>query len=78
MGAFSGGLFLAVGLVHLLPEAAANFEESYDKDDDSEHFPYAYVISIASFSLILFIEKIVTDHHHSNDDHHHHSDAHKS
>ena len=71
MGAFSGGLFLAVGLVHLLPEAVANFEETYD--DDDEHFPYANVIAIASFALILFIEKVVTDHHHDHghDDHEH-------
>ncbi|CAK66732.1 unnamed protein product (macronuclear) [Paramecium tetraurelia] len=71
MGAFSGGLFLAVGLVHLLPEAAENFEQSFD--DDEEHFPFAYAISIASFALILFIEKIITDHHH---DHGHDEDLH--
>ncbi|CAD8111030.1 unnamed protein product [Paramecium primaurelia] len=73
MGAFSGGLFLAVGLVHLLPEAAENFEQSFD--DDEEHFPFAYAISILSFALILFIEKIITDHHHDHghdDDLHHH------
>lgn len=26
---FSGGLFLAVGILHLLPEAAENFENFY-------------------------------------------------
>lgn len=29
--AFSGGLFLAVGMVHLLPEAEENFEEYYSE-----------------------------------------------
>lgn len=72
MGAFSGGLFLAVGLVHLLPEAVDNFEETFD--DNDEHFPYANVIAIASFALILFIEKVITDHHH---DHGHEHDDHK-
>ena len=27
--AFSGGLFLAVGIVHLLPEASENFEDYF-------------------------------------------------
>lgn len=31
--AFSGGLFLAVGILHLLPEAAENFDNYY-KDQD--------------------------------------------
>lgn len=31
MGAFSGGLFLAVGLVHLLPEAAESFADSFEE-----------------------------------------------
>lgn len=61
--AFSGGLFLSVGLIHLLPEAAENFEDYYaEKGDDGAHFPFAYMISVASFALILFIEKIATDH----------------
>lgn len=34
---FSGGLFLAVGLLHLLPEAAENFEDYYtEKDPESD------------------------------------------
>lgn len=28
---FSGGLFLAVGILHLLPEAAENFENYYEE-----------------------------------------------
>lgn len=63
--AFSGGLFLAVGIIHLLPEAHENFEESYE-DKETEHFPWAFTISIMSFALILFIEKILTDHHEHN------------
>jgi len=33
--AFSGGLFLAVGILHLLPEAAENFDNYYkgEKED---------------------------------------------
>jgi zinc transporter 1/2/3 len=59
--AFSGGLFLAVGVIHLLPEANENFENALSKD--KENFPWAFAITIMSFALILFIEKVATDSH---------------
>ncbi|KAM3138293.1 hypothetical protein pb186bvf_009569 [Paramecium bursaria] len=65
--AFSGGLFLSVGLCHLLPEANEKFESSFE--DEQDHYPFAYLITILSFALILFIEKIATDSH-SHHDHH--------
>ena len=65
--AFSGGLFLSVGLCHLLPEANEKFERSFE--DEQDHYPFAYLITILSFALILFIEKIATDSH-SHHDHH--------
>jgi len=65
--AFSGGLFLAVGIVHLLPEAAENFEDYFKSNGyQGEQFPWAFLILLISFSLVLFIEKIATDHHHSH------------
>lgn len=73
--AFSGGLFLSVGIIHLLPEAAESFDEYFDslmKEDEepSEHFPFAYTIAICSFALILFIEKVAIGHSHSHGDDH--------
>lgn len=72
--AFSGGLFLAVGIIHLLPEAAENFENYYKEglkpgEEPDEHFPFAFLITVLSFSLVLFIEKIATNHHHSHEIH---------
>ena len=32
-GGFSGGLFLSVGLLHLLPEANERFEDYYEEED---------------------------------------------
>lgn len=91
--AFAGGLFLSVGLLHLLPEANENIQASFqtssanddeeqsedgndDANDDDEHFPWAFFITGCSFALILFIEKIATDHHHA--DEHGHSMIKKS
>lgn len=72
---FSGGLFLCVGLLHLLPEANENFEDYFEEkdaeahengvkhgDEEEEHFPWAFLITVLSFALILFIEKISTNH----------------
>jgi zinc transporter 1/2/3 len=33
---FSGGLFLAVGLLHILPEANENFEKYFKSIDSTE------------------------------------------
>ena len=59
--AFSGGLFLAVGVIHLLPESNEKFESYFNHEDGK--FPWAFAITIMSFALILFIEKVATDHH---------------
>lgn len=65
-GAFSGGLFLGIGLIHLLPESNESFENYYKEkedplqEDEVEHFPWAFLISTLAFALILFIEKILT------------------
>ncbi|CAK94768.1 unnamed protein product (macronuclear) [Paramecium tetraurelia] len=50
--AFSSGLFLAVGIVHILPEAHETLAEYID-------YPIAFLIAIMGFSLILFVEKII-------------------
>ncbi|KAL4462641.1 hypothetical protein ABPG74_000471 [Tetrahymena malaccensis] len=70
--AFSGGLFLSIGLIHILPEAGDDFDKYYDSSE--EHFPFQMFITVISFSFVLFIEKVIGEqfaHHH----HHHHDDS---
>jgi zinc transporter ZupT len=55
--AFSGGVFLCVGLVHLLPEAAEQIEHLNYKFNET--IPIAYVIAMGGFLLIFWIEKIL-------------------
>ena len=40
--------------------------ESAIKEDDEEAYPYAYLITIISFSLILFIEKVAAQNIHQH------------
>jgi len=76
--AFSGGLFLSVGLCHLLPEAGEVFEsyfsqeaEHTETEGDHKHLPWANLLCFVSFALILFIEKVAFS---SHAHHFHHGD----
>ena len=53
--AFSGGLFLGIGLFHVLPEGA-------EKLADFE-LPWAYFCAYLSYALILFVEKVAFNGH---------------
>ena len=54
---FSGGLFIAIGLIHILPEARENLEGKMASEGE-DVFPFSYVICLATFAFILFIDKV--------------------
>lgn len=58
---FSGGLFIAIGLIHVLPEAHENLEGKKQKQLHGEEyvFPLSYAICLATFSFILLIDKVI-------------------
>ena len=59
---FSGGLFLSIGLIHILPEARAKLEGNYETNKELSHkepFPWSYMICLFTFSCILFIDKVI-------------------
>lgn len=60
---FSGGLFLAIGLIHILPEAHSKLEGKYEAQyakENKEVYPVSYLISLATFSVVLLIHKVVS------------------
>ena len=66
---FAGGLFLGIGLFHILPEANEKFEK-YKKLED---IPLAYFLSFISYAVILFVERVAFDGHSLlNGEHHNH------
>ena len=90
--AFSAGIFLGMGLFHILPESAELLEKTTE-------FPLAYICCFISYALILFVEKIAFNSHsivhaahcheeahfeshdihghgHSREDHEHHQHCH--
>ncbi|KAL4501595.1 hypothetical protein ABPG72_018646 [Tetrahymena utriculariae] len=69
--AFSGGLFLSVGLIHILPEAAENFNNYLNS---TQHFPFQMLITVISFSFLLLIDRVIggqfhrANHHNEDED----------
>ena len=53
--AFAGGLFLGIGLFHVLPEGAEKLAEF--------SLPWAYFCAYLSYALILFVEKVAFNSH---------------
>ncbi len=52
--AFSGGVFLGAGLLHLLPDSASNFSKFADDID----FPLAPLVTGIGFLLILLFDQV--------------------
>ena len=71
--AFSEGIFLSIGLFHILPESAKMLEEVTE-------LPIAYICCFLSYALILFVEKVAFNSHsivheaHCQDEEHPHCD----
>lgn len=58
---FSGGLFVAIGLIHILPEAHLYLEAREENASGKEKispFPLSYIICLLTFSFLLFIDKV--------------------
>ena len=54
--AFSAGIFLGMGLFHILPESSKMLEEATE-------LPLAYICCFLSYALILFVEKVAFNSH---------------
>lgn len=69
----SGGLFLALAIIHLLPEAAESFGEMYDEETVDKYRP-AFAVAFCSYTLLLVIQRVVFSSHghsHGHDGHLH-------
>jgi zinc transporter ZupT len=57
---FAGGVFLAIALVHVLPEAVTNYRTLKGSD---EIFPLPYFLVFCGYVFILVIDKVMFDSH---------------
>ncbi|MBU2538201.1 MAG: ZIP family metal transporter [Proteobacteria bacterium] len=53
--AFSGGIFVGAGLIHMLPDANEGFTDALKNVE----YPLAFLICAVGFLLILFLDKIL-------------------
>lgn len=73
--AFSGGIFLGMGLFHILPE-------SHELLEGMSQVPVAFFCAFGSYAIILFVEKVACDSHslvhgaHDHDHEHEHDHEH--
>ena len=68
--AFSGGVFIAICLMHIMPEQTENYNDLYE---DSK-FPLPFLFLMVGYVLILVLDKVMFDTHsafHKEDEHHH-------
>lgn len=82
LNAFSGGLFLSAGFIHLLPHAIESASEA--KIGTSRDYPFAMVMTVLGFCLAFCIERVLfhthshgTEHHDHHDHQHDHHEHHK-
>ena len=71
--AFAGGIFIAIALMHIMPEQVENYEQLINGDeneDDADNFPVPFLLLVAGYTLILLIDKVIFDSSlaHSHDD----------
>lgn len=71
---FASGVFIAIALVHILPEEANNWAELHPTAENL--FPLPYFLVFCGYTLILVIDKVMFDTHSlfDHDDHHEISD----
>ena len=65
MNAFAGGIFLAIALLHMMPETierflaskAAHAEES--GEEEAHSFPLPFLYFVLGYCLVLAVDKVV-------------------
>ena len=58
---FAAGVFLAIALVHILPEMIEDWDETYE--DKEKVFPLPEILVFAGYTIILVIDKVLFDTH---------------
>lgn len=64
--AFSGGVFLAIALMHIMPEQTESYQGLADDGEISKglgSFPLPFLLMVLGYTLILIIDKVLFDAH---------------
>jgi solute carrier family 39 (zinc transporter), member 1/2/3 len=69
LNCFSAGIFLAMALVHMMPEAAEVYTIWAAKEGIERPFPLPYVMFFVGYLLILAIDRVAAKAYHAGHDH---------
>lgn len=84
--AFSGGVFLSIGLIHVLPEENEKYNDyakaGLPEGEDVKVFPLPFFLAFCGYAFILMVDKVMFDSHalvhgehgHDHDHSEHHED----
>ena len=67
--AFSGGVFLAIALMHIMPEQTESYNGLHEGEDNIFPLPYFYLC--IGYTIILIMDKVLFDTHAILGDHDH-------
>ena len=56
---FSAGMFLAIALVHIMPESVEEFSHYAEEHELEEPFPLPYCMMFAGYILVLMIDRVI-------------------
>lgn len=59
--AFSAGVFLAIALIHILPEEVEGWDNIMTEKGIDDPFPLPYLMVFLGYTLILILEKVLFD-----------------
>ena len=59
LNCFSGGLFLAVALLHIIPETVEIYEGIVEKEHIEKPFPWHYVLIFLGYLLVLVVDRVI-------------------
>jgi len=71
LNCFSAGIFLAMSLVHMMPESAEIYGMWAKKEGIDRAFPLPYVCFFLGYLLILGIDRVAAKAYHAGHDHGH-------
>jgi zinc transporter 1/2/3 len=71
LNCFSAGMFLAIGFIHMLPEAVEQYEEYVTAKHLTNAFPLPYTCMFVGYLIVLLVDRVIM-HSLIGHGHHHH------
>lgn len=76
LNCFSAGMFLAIALIHMMPEAVESYDEYSKEMEMTRPFPIPFACMFCGYLIVLLVDQVImhklvdlhVGHHHHNED----------